>query len=147
MTDTLDPPIGTRERTVTPVLLRHERLSTVATLQGRQTQARSGGEARDALFGQVPGAPLSQGGRPAPLPEVAGWQERIQRHTGEQTNDDLPYVQILDAPVPQMVDNALEFFRRLGPCRLLSRLSKCPIYPRLCVLLGRFSVSRRLWNS
>ena len=54
-----------------------------------------------------------RGGRPAPLPEVAGWQERIQRHTGEQMIDDLPYVQILDAPVPQVVDSAMDFFRRL----------------------------------
>ena len=75
-----------------------------------QTKARSGREARDVLHGQVPGAPLPQKGRPAPLPEVAGWQERIQRHPGEH---DLPYVQILDDHVPQMVDNALEFFRRL----------------------------------
>ena len=35
------------------------------------------------------------GGRPAPLPEVAGWQSQVQRHTAEQ---------ILDAPVPQVVD-------------------------------------------
>ena len=27
--------------------------------------------------------------------------------------DDSPYVQILDAPVPQVEDHALEFFRRL----------------------------------
>ena len=62
---------------------------------------------------KVPGAPPPQGARPAPLPEVAGWQERIQRHTGQQMIDDLPYVQILDAPVPQVVDSAMDFFRRL----------------------------------
>ena len=27
--------------------------------------------------------------------------------------DDLPYVQILDAPVPQVVDSAMDFFRRM----------------------------------
>ena len=57
--------------------------------------------------------PSSGRGRPAPLPEVAGWQERIQRRTGEQMIDDLPSVQILDAPVPQVVDSAMEFFRDL----------------------------------
>ena len=88
--------------------LRHERCSWPG-----QTQARSGREAREVLHGQVPGAPLPEGGRPAPLPEVAGWQKRIQQHTGEQMIDDLPYVQILDAPVPQVVDSAMDFFRRL----------------------------------
>ena len=52
------------------------------------------------------------GGRPAPLPEVAGWQERLQRHTVEHV-DVLPYVQILDAPVPQLVDSTMDFFRCL----------------------------------
>ena len=56
--------------------------------------------------------PLPAGGRPAPLSEVAGWQVKVARHTG-QLIDDLPYVQILDTPVPQMVDSAMEFFRRL----------------------------------
>ena len=56
--------------------------------------------------------PLPAGGRPAPLSEVAGWQVKVARHT-EQLIDDLPYVQILDAPVPQMVDSAMDFFRRL----------------------------------
>ena len=36
----------------------------------------------------------------------------MARHTG-QLIDDLPYVQILDTPVPQMVDSAMDFFRRL----------------------------------
>ena len=56
--------------------------------------------------------PLPAGGRPAPLSEVAGWHVKVARHT-EQLIDDLPYVQILDAPVPQMVDSAMDFFRRL----------------------------------
>ena len=37
---------------------------------------------------------------------------KVARHTG-QLIDDLPYVQILDTPVPQMVDSAMDFFRRL----------------------------------
>ena len=42
----------------------------------------------------------------------AGWQERLQRHTVEHV-DVLPYVQILGAPVPQFLDSAMDFFRRL----------------------------------
>ena len=52
------------------------------------------GTAHDALRSQKP--VTSDGGmRPAPLVDVS------------------PYVQILDAPVPQVEDHALEFFRRL----------------------------------
>ena len=44
------------------------------------------------------------GGRgPAPLPEVAGPQERVQRRTMEQLADLAPLVQILDDPVPPIV--------------------------------------------
>ena len=50
------------------------------TSRGQKT-ARAGGEARVALHGQVPEAPLPQGGRPAPLSEVAGWQSRVLRRT------------------------------------------------------------------
>ena len=103
-----------RERRLRQFVL-HERLTEThhhAAPRG-QTKAWSGREAHVVLHGQVPGALLPQGGRPAPLPEVAGWQVRIQRHTGEQLIDDLPYVQILDAPVPQVVDSAMDFFRRL----------------------------------
>ena len=68
--------------------LRHERLSVAVALaesqhhtsRGQKT-ARAGGEARVALHGQVPEAPLTQGGQPAPLSEVAGWQSRVLRHT------------------------------------------------------------------
>ena len=45
---------------------------------------------------------LAAGVRPAPLSEVAGPQERVQRHTVEQIVDFVPVVQILDAPVSQM---------------------------------------------
>ena len=38
---------------------------------------------------------------------------RIQQHTVELMIDVSPYVQILDAPVPQVEDHALEFFRRM----------------------------------
>ena len=40
------------------------------------------------------------GGRPAPLSEVAGWQERVQRHCVEHLAD----AQILDADAPLPVE-------------------------------------------
>ena len=56
---------------------------------------------------------LPRGRRPAPLSEVAGWQVKGARHSGKQLIDDLPSVQILDAPMPQMVGSVLDFFRSL----------------------------------
>ena len=53
------------------------------------------------------------GGLPTPLPEVAGWQERVQRHATEHLADLAPLVQILNAPVPQVADNEMDFFRSL----------------------------------
>ena len=80
----------------------------------RQKTARARGKARDALHGQVLEAPLSLGGRPAPLSEVAGWQSRVLRHVVGH----LP-VPALNVPVPQMVDQLpdvlLRFFRVLSP--------------------------------
>ena len=72
-----------------------------------------GGEARDALHSQVPEAPLPQGGRPAPLSEVAGWQSRVLRHVVGRLS-----VPALDVLVPQMVDqlpDVVRFFRVLSP--------------------------------
>ena len=73
-------------------------------LRNQRTATRTGGEAREVLHGQVPGAPLPQRSRPAPLPEVAGWQERVERHVVEDLGELAPLVQILDALVPQPVD-------------------------------------------
>ena len=81
--------------------------------RNQRTATRTGGEARNVLHGQVPGAPLPQGGRPAPLPEVAGWQERVERHVVGHLS-----VLALDVPVPQMVDqlpDIEQFFRVLSP--------------------------------
>ena len=86
--------------------LRHARLSVAMafaennhhTAPRRQTTARAGGEARVALHGQVPGAPLPQG--------------RVLRHVVGH----LP-VTALDVPVPQMVDqlpDIEQFFRVLS---------------------------------
>ena len=50
---------------------------------------------------------------PAPLPEVAGWQERVQRHATEHLADLAPLVQILDALVPQMGGDVTDTLRIL----------------------------------
>ena len=50
------------------------------------------------------------------MPEPVGepqLQARFQRHTVEQRIEHTPYVQILDAPVPQVADFMLDLFRAL----------------------------------
>ena len=44
------------------------------------------------------------GGLPAPLSEVAGRQDKVVRHVMEDLGSVCPFVQILDLPVPQMMD-------------------------------------------
>ena len=44
------------------------------------------------------------GGRPAPLPEVAGWQGRLEQHVMEDLGSICPSVQILDLPVLEVVE-------------------------------------------
>ena len=69
------------------------------------------GTAHDALRSQKPDT--SAGGmRPPPLVEgrPQGW---VQRHTVEQRIEHTPYVQILDAPVPQKVEQLVDFFKDL----------------------------------
>ena len=96
--------------------LRHERLTvTMAwpsprTIQLHEVKGRTGPGrvegGRDAppqpelfqLYEEVPG-----GWRPETLAEPRP-QERANRHTVEQLADFAPVVQILDVPVPQMVD-------------------------------------------
>ena len=101
-------------------MLRHVRMSVAMALAEsthhsaqRQKTARAGEEARDALHGHVPEAPLPRGGRPAPLSEVAGWQSRVLLHVVGHLS-----VPALDVPVPQMVDqlpDIEQFFRVLSP--------------------------------
>ena len=65
-----------------------------------------------SLYDEEPG-----GRRPAPLSEVAGWQDRVQRHTVDHIVDAVPGLPALDAPVPQTVDklhDVLQFFDRLS---------------------------------
>ena len=53
------------------------------------------------------------GGLPAPLSEVAGRQEKVVRHFVEDLGELAPLVQILDLPVPQMVDYVADALRVL----------------------------------
>ena len=77
------------------------------------------------LHGQVPGAPLPQGGRPAPLPEVAGWQVRLERHAMEDLGTVCPFVQILDLPVSQTVDYVADALRILD-CPMAEQAIEVP---------------------
>ena len=82
----------------------------------RQKTARTGGEARVVLHGHVPEAPLPQGSRPPCLGEPRGPQDQDQLRTVEQAAAYAPMVQILDAPVPQMVEqlpDIMHFFDTL----------------------------------
>ena len=72
--------------------------------------------ARAVCAGAV--APPPQGSRPPCLGEPRGPQARIQQRTMEQLADVVPMVQILDIPVPQMVEqlpDVLRFFATLLP--------------------------------
>ena len=76
---------------------------------------------------------LPPGMRPALLVEVQP-QGCLERHAVEHLADLAPMVQILDAPVPQMLDSALDFFRRLDlpvaeqviDVPMISSSSSCP---------------------
>ena len=103
--------------------LRYERLTVAMLLADAaprgQNKARSGGEARVALHGQVPEAPLPQGGRPAPLSEVAGWQSRVSRHAVDQIVD-VPGLPTLDGPVPLMVEQLVDVLQLLDALILVA---------------------------
>ena len=103
----------------------------------RQTKARAGEEGHeehDALRRQKPPPPQPElfsleeepgGGLPAPLSEVAGRQEVLVRHVVEDLGSVCPVVQILDLPVPHMVDQLAELLNLeedvLDAGRLLDR--------------------------
>ena len=84
--------------------------------------------------------------RPALLVDVQP-QGCVERHVVEHMADVCPVVQTLDAPMPQLVDTVLEFFRALT-CRLTSRSSQCPRSPLTVSRSVWWSgVSLRWWNS
>ena len=53
------------------------------------------------------------GGLPAPLSEVAGRQDMVVRHVMDDLGSVCQFVQILDLPVPQTVDNVTDALRIL----------------------------------
>ena len=94
---------------------RHERMTVAAELAVVLHHSRSVGPAvpHVALRGQTPVS--SVGRRPGvleePVPPVV--VDRVQRHYMEDLGTVCPYVQILDLPVPQMVDNVTDTLRIL----------------------------------
>ena len=84
---------------------------------------------RGEVFGQVPGAPppraagtkyfamdvdelpAAGGSRPDWLAPVSGPQERVQRYFVEQLVEPVRGVPVLDAPVPQMVDQLVDVLK------------------------------------
>ena len=66
------------------------------------------------------------GGRPNLLLEPQGPQLGVQRHTALHIVDILPYVQILDVPVPQLGRGAGAIHAEARHCDARGRLSKCP---------------------
>ena len=78
------------------------------------------------------------GSRPPCLGDPRGPQERIQGSTVDQFGDLAPMVQILDAPVPQTVDQLVDAFRHIDiplPEQVMEvpKLS-CPARPHRLVL-------------
>ena len=76
-----------------------------------QKTARARGEERDELY-DAKGLMTPPSSRPTPLVEVRP-QGRLLRHVVEDLGEFAPMVQILDAPVPQMVDYVAEALRLL----------------------------------
>ena len=102
-------------------MLRHERMSVAMALAERLhhsanvTGLRKKEEVEQVWYNALRGQKTARagGGLPAPLSEVAGRQVVLVRHSGKQLIDDLPSVQILDAPMPQMAGTVLDFCRTL----------------------------------
>ena len=107
-------------------MLRHERMSVAMALAEsthhsaqRQKTARAGGEARVVLRGHVPEARLPQGSRPPCLGEPREPQDQDQLRTMEQAAAYAPMVQILDIPVPQLVDQLADVMRFFDTLQLV----------------------------
>ena len=100
--------------------LRHERQSVAMALSEfkhhssrgqRKDRAREEGhrDKYEAPRRQKP--PPPQASRPPCLGEPRGPKARVQKHIMEQLADVVPMVQILDFPVPQMVEQLVDVFR------------------------------------
>ena len=90
---------------------RHEQMAVQMALATVTHHSFQVGTAHDALRSQKP--VTSAGGMRPPLLVEGRPQVRIQRHTVEQRIEHTPYVQILDALVPQKVEKLVDFFKDL----------------------------------
>ena len=85
----------------------------IASHRGGECYKAREGEVREQYYGlRAQKRPLP-GTRPAPLSEVAGWQDRVKRHVMEDLGTVCPFVQILDLPVPQVVEKGTDTLRIL----------------------------------
>ena len=84
-------------------------------LRNQKTATRTGnGEEHETHFtAKIRKTPPPAGSQPAPLPEVADRQVCLERHVMEDLGSVCPFVQILDLPVPQMVDHVADALRIL----------------------------------
>ena len=94
-------------------MLRHERQTVAMELAAALHHSRDGG--RETYYGLRAPKTASSGGRPGVLkePEPPNVVDRVLRRTVDQLADAAPMVQVLDTPVPQMVEQLLEVLRRL----------------------------------
>ena len=93
--------------------LRHELMTVRMELAAALHHSRDGG--CETFYGLRAPKTASSEERPGVLkePEPPSVVDRVQRHTVEQRIEHTPYVQILDAPVPQVVEQLVDFFKDL----------------------------------
>ena len=91
-------------------------------------------------------SPAAGGSRPDGLAPVSGPQKRVLWHTVEQLADCVPVVPLIDALVPQSVDQLVDVFKHID----ISVPEQVIEVPRSCVqldFLALFSPPGRWWNS
>ena len=130
-------------------MLRHERMTVAMALAEmahhsaprRPTMARARGEESEMnnATGQMTPPPRAASteyywldgdgdvlaARPTPLVEVRP-QPGVQRHTAAHIEDIVPYVQILDVPVPQLGDRVVDLLREIDAPALVEQVIAVP---------------------
>ena len=100
-------------------LVTHHSFRKVGTASGVYgTRRQSPGPGTEEEFethftAKIRKTPPPAGGQPAPLSEVAGRQVCLERHVMEDLGTVCPFVQILDLPEPQRVENVTDTLRIL----------------------------------